>query len=98
VNGKLAASWSFEGSHARRATVDINLRETRKEIVIRFEHHHAISPAELGISDDPRRLSLFVSRLEIVERRSWLDRWKAIIERGVKRMRQDGDSGSSCRR
>ncbi len=68
VNGKLTACWRFRDGGAQKATVDFTAPECETEIELRFVHHHAKSLTELGIGDDPRRLSLFFSRVEVLEK------------------------------
>jgi SAM-dependent methyltransferase len=73
VNGRAVASWAFEGRTPVRVTREVvvppELRGQDATLRLRFRVVAPVSPKELGLSNDPRRLGLALSSIEVTAAR-----------------------------
>jgi len=65
ANGRPVASWTFAHRWRVTKTIRISLPSPKRRFVIRLTNAAPVSPFELGINDDRRRLGLCVSSLRV---------------------------------
>ena len=66
VDDRSLAFWRFTAPERRMQSLVFEVADGSGMIAIRLEHHRAVSPFALGLSQDPRELSLFFYRIAVV--------------------------------
>lgn len=67
VDGIPAGTWRIASGRRTRRSITVAFRVPKRCFVVRLRHRGAITPRELGLGDDGRRLALFVSSLTITK-------------------------------